>query len=969
MNFLNSFLDFYFGQNEFKKDALGYNLKTCVIFPNQRGCLFFQKYYAGKVASDEKTHILPAIFAWEDFVFHITGRVRVSTTTAIMMLYELIQQPKYVDYFKDKTLEKVWLVLKKVYGDFRRVDLAMMDEKKFFSTASEHWELKFWQPGDEHKESEEKLLEFYKNLGCIHAEFKQKLLNNNLAYFELALRDVIENKRPLKFSYNNLHFVGVVSNGKIFHQSLNYFQGLGIKVQHFVDYDPYYVSSDFPEHEAGKAYSLYFPSEVKNEYQPSESKFREPKKVQVYGIPLGYNQVGFLINKLREIYDNNPDNLSRVGIVLADIHLLLPLMKALPPEIAIETNFSMGFPLKLTIVYSLVKELIKFRMTVIRKKVISQDQIKSILLHPIVLGSLNEKKHQILEFFEKYPFISKSPYNEIKKKLEEFSDDGILSLITSLLSSEHEPMTTRSFEDIAKILMLLYEHMSEDNELERLAIEEVINIFNIVKNKKQEFNLDEGSIWSVVLHELNSLSLTLKGDPLKGLQVLGPLETSVLDFEHVFILGFNEGMWPATPDEESYIPYQIRKNYGMNITHYLHYRYAYEFYRLLQHAKTMEIFYNNIVDERYGKEPSHYIKQVEYELKPWTEKNGIQFIYEHVSLGTTALYIDQLNENDKIPIKEKKTMELSFSELYDYVVCPYKFALKHIKEIRPKEELSLEYASNELGNYAHKILELIIKEIQRNNISSWCKVKKYFNDQHLNQIIQQADEEVLKKIENPSRYNYSFNSLMREIVIQAVRTFLDLVPGNEKQNNNFSSLEAEIQLAPEVNINGTKLKLKGKLDLLEISIRQHAGDDSFNGDSPDFIVRDFKLISQLRESFYISPDLDKDKFLREFINNRYRSQLLYYAMLLYLQNNSPNCNDSIVCELVVLLSNDSKGMFRKILNKDKTPFHYSKDFHDNFFKLFSDSILSKYIEESEWKATPGKCQFCEYQNICYAFEG
>ncbi|MCX7697586.1 MAG: PD-(D/E)XK nuclease family protein [Bacteroidales bacterium] len=963
MKFISEFIDFYLDQKEYQVNPIEFNIKSCIVFPNQRGCLFFLKYFAEKVNTDGKTYLFPTVLAWDDFVFHITGRVSVSTTTAIMMLYELSLKEN-ITYFKDKTLDETWFVLKKVYGDFRRVDLAMLDEHKFFLTALEHWKLFFWKLGEEMKEGEKNFLEFFEKLNNIHTKFKKVLLENNLAYLELALRDFIENQRYPVFPYRNIFLVNVISHGKIFHAALEYFRSCQAEVKLFVDHDPYYISEELPEHEAGKAYKVILNSPEKNFFHKTTSSFQEKAiTIQVYGIPLGYNQVSFLVNKLQDIFHHNKDKLFRTAVILSDIHLLLPLLKALPSEIACITNFSMGFPLRFTMVFSFIKELIKLKKLVLEKRTISREQLESVLLHPIVLEMLGEQKNTIQSFLKDRPFISKYPYNEIKSIIQKFASRTLIQDIILIFGDEESPATCEDeYGWLTNILSILHGLFGEENELERMAIEEVVQVIETIKNKLKEFNIDKVSIWSIVLQELKDIHVTLKGDPLKGLQVLGPMETAVLDFDHVFILGFNEGSWPINMVEESYIPYEIREKYDMNISLFLKWEYAYLFYRLLQHAKTVEILYNNIVDERYGKEPSHFIKQLEYELIPWLKKHGSEYSYEHSSLASTSIYIEKLNDHDKIPINNEKPLQLSFSELYDYVVCPYKFALKYVEKIQPQEEVSLEYAPNELGNYAHKILEKIIDESK--NFQTWEKIWTNFQDK-LADVIAIIDESFLKKEENLSRYEHSFNVLMRQKVKEAVENFLRNM---KDQGGNFLMLEAEKRLKATIDIENVVIELKGIVDLVEEK------DDVW-------IIRDFKLISQLKENFNLGK-INENKFLTEFVNHRYRSQLLYYAMLLHmdLQQRKAFAKGNtypIKCELVVLLANRKGGMFKKIkFLKDRGVGSnqldgYDEAFYAQFHNLFTEKILKKYVSENLWDATPspGKCYYCEYQNICYAFKG
>ena len=104
--------------------------------------------------------------------------------------------------------------------------------------------------------------------------------------------------------------------------------------------------------------------------------------------------------------------------------------------------------------------------------------------------------------------------------------------------------------------------------------------------------LDSDDAWHLIRDIRNSLSVPFDSHDGSGLQIMGFLETRLLDFENVIITPVNEDSMPASSRFQTFIPFSLRKAFGLSTFQDKDAVYAYHFYRLLQRAKNVELIYN-----------------------------------------------------------------------------------------------------------------------------------------------------------------------------------------------------------------------------------------------------------------------------------------------------------------------------------------------------------------------------------------
>ena len=109
---------------------------------------------------------------------------------------------------------------------------------------------------------------------------------------------------------------------------------------------------------------------------------------------------------------------------------------------------------------------------------------------------------------------------------------------------------------------------------------------------------------------LQQASIPFHGEPAVGLQVMGVLETRNLDFTHLLLLSTNEGNLPRGLTDSSFIPYSIRRAFGLTTADHKAAIYAYYFNRLLSRATDVTLVYNNATTDGQTAEMSRFMLQL-----------------------------------------------------------------------------------------------------------------------------------------------------------------------------------------------------------------------------------------------------------------------------------------------------------------------------------------------------------------------
>ncbi len=710
-----------------------------MVFPNRRAALYFRKHLSGYLS---KPAFAPTILTIEDFIGKFSPLQVPDKLILISILFNAYR--KVMPPAGDGDLmrfEHFFFWGDMLLRDFNEADKYLIPARQLFKDLSHQKELdasfdflteeqqeflkEFWGNFDENQSANKKrFLHVWRRLGEVYDQFRTDLLAQGFAYEGMLHRTVAEG-------------IGDVANGKIKNPRAVVFAGFNAltraeeKIISFFadrcaskvywDADGYYVNNAVQE--AGTFIREYqedpvlgktFTEDIPAHFQ---EKILSQKEVQLFGAaqPVGQAKLMSQILKEQMLRGLNPEE---TVVVLADEKILMPVLHGISGAVE-KLNVTMGFPLTSTPFFNFIELLIDLQITR-RDGHFNHRQVLGLLGHPYVVAadavSANAKRKDIL----KYNWVH-IPKNYLATEVtlhrmifqEVLPSDGSISraLVRYLQSVIHEVGALSGIGDFDKEYAFhflkffnLLESVLTDRPHESPAGEDgrpdVQGIKSFLRLFRQLVRLQK---------------IPFSGEPLKGLQVMGVLETRNLDFRNVFVLSLNEGAFPAAGNKGSYIPHNIRKAYGLPTLAHQDAMYAYLFYRILQRAENIFLFYNSETDVLGQGEMSRYLQQLLFESGLNIRKQIL-----HNPVQPRAITPVTVRKNDEVMKNLLKLNEgnayfkgISPSALNSYIECRLQFYFRHIAKIREPNEVEEELDARVLGNFLHDVMENFYKDLAK----------------------------------------------------------------------------------------------------------------------------------------------------------------------------------------------------------------------------------------------------------------
>ena len=577
---------------------------TVFILPSKRAGTFLRNSIANIT---HKTIFSPEIYSIEEFVGNISG---LSTATNTQQLFELYYA--YLDQTKGE--QENYLEFSKwgqtLLQDINEIDRYLIDTGKLFSNLSAIQEINHWYLAAEKTKMVEDYIKFWNNLEELYNIFNQKLLKQGIGHQGLVYRKANENLESYLEANKNNRYIFIGFNALNTAESNIIQRILQTKnAEIYWDADEYYL--DDPIHDAGyfiRGHKKKWPYLQENPLKGISSSFLQKKNIQVIGVPKNISQVKYVGALLKEINIENSDLLKRTAVVLSDETLLNPLLNSIPSEIE-KVNITMGYPLNKSNFESF---FIQFFDLYINKQANGwyYKSVLSFLSNSYTLLLLKEGNVNLAEILActiKDKNLTFLEENEIR------SYGTTKSQNLNKLFFAQTPTTNEFIERCIELVLLLKTEIQLSGN--KLALEELYRfygVFNQVQKllEKHDFINDLKSLLALFKELLSLETLDFKGDPLEGLQLMGVLESRNLDFETVIITSVNEGIIPSGKSNNSFIPYDLKRAFGLPTFKEKDAVYTYHFYHLLQRAKNIYLIYNTEPDVLEGGERSRLITQL-----------------------------------------------------------------------------------------------------------------------------------------------------------------------------------------------------------------------------------------------------------------------------------------------------------------------------------------------------------------------
>jgi hypothetical protein len=916
---------------------------TLVILPNRRAKLYLNKHIANNIDAPIWS---PEIISINDFIFNNLNISNINNIELILKLYEVHRK---LEQENTQSLDQFTTWAELQLSDFNEIDLYLVSAKKLFTYLSDAKKIEQWDLEYENLTREEKnYLKFYESLDKYYLELKKLLLSEDKAYQGMAYRMMSENFSETKLNYSNIFIAGFnslsPSEDSIF-KKLQSEHGARI----FWDIDKYYYNNK--SHEAGIPLRRQLANEDISKLSfISDNLSTTSKNINIYGINGNIAQVKFAGQLLTEQFADN-NTLEESAVILANEELMIPMISSIPDEIN-KFNLTMSFPLRLHPTYDIVMNII--------------DLYKNHNFENDRKTDLNVYYKSFLNFIQ-HPYIQDiiDSNNNISKDLIHRINKDNISRITinyqylSKLSSESENLkslisilnnTSNNTNSILDIIIEIFKLLQSQNSSDlndryfSHYIEILSSLRELISGTAYIQKLTTLNRW--IQNTINQAPIPFSGEPLSGLQIMGMLETRTLDFKNLIILSVNEGILPNTKPYQSFILFDIKKEFNMPLPSENDAIMAYHFYRLLQRAKNINLIYNTSPGKIQGNEMSRFIKQIELELPQINPNISIkhQMIDFNFQVEDKVQNIE-IYKTDAILNKIKKyATEKAFSpsSLNNLKKCSYYFYLQKIVGLKADDIIEEQLAYNTQGTIIHKTLEEFYIDFLNKKIT-----EEYLKNNE-DKIFKIFEGIISKDFENLN-IKTGRGLITKKILEQYIKGFIKKEKAYISENE-CTIIGLEENLSKEIDI---------KIDNEILKVKFGGNADRIDKNKNTIRIIDYKTGKVEEKNVKINKNKKTDYWGNMFTDKLDKAfQLMMYAWMYW-----DKIIDGFSLESgIIALKNNSNYYPLNIYKNQKISKENIDRFEEDITKLIQD-LFNPEIAFSQRK-NDRVCENCDFKSIC-----
>ncbi|MEL6534642.1 MAG: PD-(D/E)XK nuclease family protein [Bacteroidota bacterium] len=810
--------------------------QVTVVFPNRRAGLFFRKYLAQQI---EKPIWSPEILSIEEFYDRLSPLNVADHLTQVFLLFQAFREADQARESFDKFFYWGEVLLR----DFDEVDKYLVNPDDLFYLLKAQKELdnkydylteeqreviaSFWHSYGNQEEGERSFGAIWEVLAGIYHRFGDLLSQEGLTYEGRQHRLVAEaaKEETLTNPFDSVVFAGFNALTLAEETVLKHFVvQFGARV--VWDLDAYYVEDE--KQEAGEFLRKYRQDRVLGKFFPEElprELDRAPDAVEVIGVPLAVGQAKALGKALVQLQSQPDFDPERSVVVLPDENLLFPLLHSLPESIE-SYNVTMGYPLRQTLLYSFLEHILALQQGKRTEKEYveySYRPLLALLRHPFLQHYNSELAQHWVRQIESKNRLWLSA-EELKQALGELGNRAFYEVLFTPM--QHE---SQVFEYLLTVLRYVRNHLpSQREEGGGIVEQEYLYQFYVQINRLQDITQQQtlelklDTLLRLFRTLIRNMRIPFSGEPLNGLQIMGVLETRNLDFEHVFILSMNEETFPAAPNRSSFIPYNLRKGFGLPTFDQADAVSSYFFYRLIQRAKHLQLYYNTEDTSQMKGEQSRYLLQVKYELG-W--ENLKEKVLTHPMELAPILPITVHKDEQVLERMNRWRADLhqdlkglTPSALSTYLGCRLQFYFKYVAGIKEPDEVEDIVNARLFGNILHNALEDLYQD-HWDTTGSPTVLPQHFT--RLRQAVPTFIDGQFAAEFGQAGKEFQFegrNVLVREVVLQLVHQILKYDEGHAP----FNIVGLEIGRDPEQHLfleidlpSGGKVRIDGIIDRID----------------------------------------------------------------------------------------------------------------------------------------------------------
>lgn len=983
----------------FLKQVAGHYYKSgdiqnkCFIFPNRRSMIFFRRYLCEEVAASGSAPLAaPQMLSISDFFSRLSGMTASGRVRLLVELYECYRKLNP----KAETLDEFIFWGDVLLGDFNDVDKYLTDPQQLFRNISDYKEIQddYAYLTQTQKEAINAFIKHFKDdsgkltvnidtddadvkgrflliwnlLLPLYEEFGRSLKSKDMAYEGMVYRSLVDRLKEedaaqvMKSVFpreESFVFVGLNALNECEKAVLRKLRNAGL-AQFFWDWSGEMIRDP-------RNRSSFFMSDNVKEFPQAFSLDPDGLSLPTFNIlsvASSAGQAKRLPDIVKQIADmQTGGNVSKVGtfeedgtdcaIVLPDENLLKSVLNCIPEEIP-DINVTMGLPMKSSSLYVMMSDLAAVQLHAVKKKEkwhFYHKQLWDLFASEIFRAAADEQTMAVVA--------------QVKKDAKYYVPADELSG-TPLLDTLFRPVVTdpksRSKEQTdafasyqMDVLRVIAPYLAKDPAL-ALELEYAKEYYQSISLLRQiELEILPATYIRLLSQLLGGISVPFRGEPLKGLQIMGPLETRALDFRNLVIMSANEGVFPRRSVSSSFIPPELRKGFGLPTYEYQDAVWAYYFYRMVSRAENVWMLVDSRTEGMNSGEESRYIKQLEYHFNVPLKR----YVVRYDNMKTAQIPQICKTEED---VKKIKDTVLSATTLQNYLACPAKFYYTTVKELSLEEEVteSLDYGM--FGTVFHEVMralytspsamaeDFVFDYKGENEAALQDKMDRVSREYIKQWLEREADIEAKVKAEVASQLNAlevsGRNLVVVDVIVRYVMKTLerDLEQLVEEDRDYFEILGREVKVTGEFR----GQRLKGFIDRL----------DSFGPDQARVV--DYKTGKVLKDDEDIqdgNAEAIADKIFTPDVAERPKIALQFYIYDLLVQSR-PEVKGREIHNCVYSTS----GLFTK------APMTVPRN------QIFFDAVserLGRLLDEMYDTSVPFRrtedenvCKYCDFKIIC-----
>ena len=696
--FLKQVADHYYNAGKIEE--------KCFVFPNRRSMVWFRKHLCSAVK--DVPLLAPQMLTINDFFSRVSG---VPASDRVRLLLELYDSYKALNP-KAESLDEFIFWGDVILADFNDVDKYLVDPKQLFANVADFKALQdtFEYLTDTQREAikgflshfngqsgkltvdlgtddpdvKGRFLQIWNILYPLYVNYNKSLADKGMAYEGMVYRSLAERLKSssvedvfqdIFHEGTTFVFVGLNALNECEKTLLRKLRDAG-RAEFCWDWsgdmikDPQNRSSFFMADNV-----LEFPQAAR--WDPEGVECPE---INVISVASSAGQA----KRLPDILRQRTGTPEECAVVLPDEGLLKSVLNSIPEEIH-DINVTMGLPMNGSLFYTMMADISAIQMHAVRRKdtwLFYHKQVWDLFSSEIFRKAADEKTMEIVAK------VKENARYYIPK--EELAGTLLMDVIFRPVIMDPKMASTAQIASFAQyqkdVIEVIAPAIADDTSLalELEYAKEYYKCINVLFEIRPE--VLPMTYLRLLGQLLSSVSVPFRGEPLKGLQIMGPLETRALDFKDLVIMSANEGVFPRRSVSSSFIPPELRKGFGMPTYEYQDAVWAYYFYRMISRAEKVWMLVDSRTEGLKSGEESRYIKQLEYHFGVPLKRSVVKF----GSMKTASLPDIVKTEEDVTRIKDTV---LSATTLQNYLACPAKFYYGTVKGLEAEEEVaeSLDY--------------------------------------------------------------------------------------------------------------------------------------------------------------------------------------------------------------------------------------------------------------------------------------